>query len=117
MYSSSLPSAQLAMVHLSAFVLGHEGQTTRHRVQQVRDVPIVLCNPYTLFGTLSATLFVDALCGGRYSLEEICTHCPLSPIALQTPYALVRGFLARVKVLAVRLTVAIVSVVDSRFEL
>jgi hypothetical protein len=43
-------------------------------------------------------------------LKEIRTHGSLATIALQTSYALVRGFLARIKVLAVRFAVTVVSV-------
>jgi hypothetical protein len=39
------------------------------------------------------------------SLEEITAHSPLPPIPLQAPNALIRRLLARVEVLAVRLTI------------
>jgi hypothetical protein len=45
-----------------------------------------------------------------YSLEEINTHSPLSTIALQTLYALVRSFLTWIEVLAISFTTRIASV-------
>lgn len=41
----------------------------------------------------------------RHSLEEIRAHGSFPAIALQAAYALVRSFLARVEVLAVRLAI------------
>lgn len=46
-------------------------------------------------------------------LEEICTHGALAAIALQASDAFVRGFLTRIKVLAVCFAVGIVSVLLS----
>jgi hypothetical protein len=80
MYSSSLLSAPLAMVHVSAFVFESVEQTMCHRVWEVGDVPIVLCNPYTLFMTLSAhcgkcDVRVSLLTGrNRYTLPSL-PHC------------------------------------------
>jgi len=52
--------------------------------------------------------------GISYSLEKIRTHGPLASIALQAPYALVRSFLTRVKVLAIRFATSSISAMYPR---
>lgn len=64
---------------------------------------------YALFATLSAFATLSYASSFVYSLEKVRTHCPLATIALQTSYAPICRFLARIKVLAVCLAVPISS--------